>query len=102
MLLSWSANLKADEYSWSASPIIDPEGLGNHPSTFIMTAGWDPSRDDNLIADIMLREARTKTSPNLYQGTSHLFWLGFPDLEVTKQWTKDHQRGVEWLLGGGK
>jgi acetyl esterase/lipase len=100
--MSWLANLKADETSWTASPIIHPEGLGNLPSTFIITAGWDPSRDDNLIADIMLHEADTKTRLKLYQGTSHLFWLGFPDLEVTKQWMKDQQSGVEWLLAGGK
>jgi acetyl esterase/lipase len=67
-----------------------------------MTSGFDPSRDDNLIAEKMLREAGTKTRLNLYQGTSHLFWLNFPDLEVTKQWAKDRKEGVQWLLAEEK
>jgi acetyl esterase/lipase len=69
---------------------------------YIVIAGWDPTRDDNLIAEIMLREAGIKTRLNLYQGTWHLFWVGAPEVEVTRQWMKDSGNGVEWLLAQGK
>jgi acetyl esterase/lipase len=96
-------HLKPDETSFKWNPLTHPKGLGNLPPTFIMTAGFDPSRDDNLIGEKMMREKyNVKTRLNLYQGATHIFWINFPDLDITKRWAQDRREGIKWLLAGGQ
>jgi acetyl esterase/lipase len=103
LLTNNAGYLKPDHSSWLFSPITHPKGFGGLPPVFFTTAGDDPSRDDNLIAEKMMREKYgVKTRLNLYQGASHLFWINFPDLEITKQWAQDQRDGINWLLAGGK
>ncbi|KAL6251586.1 hypothetical protein RBB50_001796 [Rhinocladiella similis] len=72
------------------------------PPVYFQVCGLDPSRDDGLIYERVLREeCDVPTRLDLYPGFGHCWWAVFPDLEMSRKRMKDAVAGVGWLLGTG-
>ena len=64
----------------------------------------DPLRDDAIVYEKVLREEYgTKAKLTMYPGLPHGFWSIMPQLSASKQFLKDTEEGLRWLLEqGGK
>ena len=58
----------------------------------------EPSRDEVLIFDDMLKGEGIPTRLDMYRGLPHAFWLSYPGLPQAKQVQKDIMGGFAWLL----
>jgi acetyl esterase/lipase len=97
--------LKPDLDSELYSPLIWPtdaghEGFGHSrfPKTYFQVCGMEPSRDEVLIFDDMLKGEGIPTRLDMYPGLPHAFWLSYPSLAQAKQVQKDIMAGFAWLL----
>ncbi|EXJ76501.1 uncharacterized protein A1O5_01009 [Cladophialophora psammophila CBS 110553] len=87
-----------DEVEGAGTRSVKHGHLGVAPAYF-QVCGLDPSRDDGLIYEKVLREeCDVPTRLDLYNGLAHCWWAMFPDLEMSQRRTKDTVNGVGWLL----
>lgn len=93
-------SLKPDPDSHLYSPMIWPTEAGHKdlPKTYSQVCGMEPSRDETLIFDDMLKNEGVPTRLDLYVGLPHAFFYSFRDLPQTKDWEKDTMDGFAWLL----
>ncbi|KAK6373295.1 hypothetical protein LTS17_008315 [Exophiala oligosperma] len=69
------------------------------PPVYFQVCGLDPSRDDGLIYERVLREeCDVPTRLDMYPGFAHCWWDVFPDLDMSRKRMKDAVEGVGWLL----
>lgn len=61
----------------------------------------EPSRDEELIFDDMLKSEGIPTRVDLYRGLPHAFWLTYRGLPQSKRVEEDIMEGFAWLLKGG-
>lgn len=80
---------------WSNAPDFGHKGF---PKTYSQIAGTDPSRDESLIFDDMLKIEGVPTRLDLYAGVPHFFFYTYKDLPQSKGWGKDTLSGFAWLL----
>lgn len=94
--------LKPDLNSELYSPLIWPSeggyGHARFPKTYFQVCGMEPSRDEVLIFDDMLKGEGVPTRLDMYAGLPHAFWLSFQSLPQAKQVQEDIMAGFEWLL----
>lgn len=87
----------------SEDPDDDPALRHGHlglPPAYFQICGMDPSRDDSLIYESVLREeCDVRTKADLYPGFPHCWWTQFPDMAMSTKREEDASRGVGWLLG---
>ena len=91
----------ADPLSPLYAPLAWPAGHADLPRTYLQVCGVDPSRDENLIFEDMLKREGVPTRLELYEGLPHTFWVLFPGLAQAGRWKEDTLRGFQWLLQGG-
>ena len=92
--------LKPDLNSELYSPLIWPneDGHKGFPKTYFQVCGMEPSRDEQLIFDDMLKSEGIATRVDLYPGLPHAFWLTYRGLPQSKQVETDIVKGFAWLL----
>ncbi|GAB7361188.1 hypothetical protein MBLNU230_g1220t1 [Neophaeotheca triangularis] len=79
------------------------EGLKGLPPVYFQVCGADPSRDDGLIFEKVLREeVGIATRLDLYAGWPHCWWSLFPQAPASRRRLGDSVEGVGWLLEQGK
>jgi acetyl esterase/lipase len=77
-----------------------PNGHKGLPPAYFQVCGSDPSRDDSLVYEKILREeGGVKTRLDIYPGLPHCWWDFFTMLSATKKKYEDTVKGVGWLLG---
>jgi acetyl esterase/lipase len=94
--------LKPDLNSELYSPLIWPTDAGHKgfPKTYFQVCGMEPSRDEELIFEDMLKSEGIPTRLDLYPGLPHAFWLTYRGLPQSKQVEEDIMEGFAWLLKG--
>ncbi|KAH8100058.1 Alpha/Beta hydrolase protein [Cristinia sonorae] len=97
----YEKHLKNPPEDPTASPLLFLSHA-NLPPAFIQISGLDLLRDEGLLYEKVLREAGVKTKLHVYQGVSHGFHMGFPQLAASKRFEEDYRNGLLWLLGGAK
>ena len=92
--------LKPDLDSELYSPLIWPTEAGHEgfPKTYFQVCGMEPSRDEVLIFDDMLKSEGIETRLDVYAGLPHAFWLTHRSIPQAKQVEKDIMAGFGWLL----
>ena len=87
-----------DEKSPLWDPFNHPDGHVGVARAFFQVGGLDPLRDEAVLYDRKLRESGVLTRFELYKGFGHMFWTNYPELEASKEFSKDTLEGVRWLL----
>lgn len=62
----------ADDLDWRTSPLLHAD-LGNLPPAFVLTAGYDPLRDEGLMYSQCLSEAGNRTTHICFERQIHGF-----------------------------
>ncbi len=86
-LMKWSMAHYLNDPSEAVDPLVAPMKLGDFsilPPTWLMTAGFDPRRDDNLAFVDALAAAGVPAASRVIDGTIHgfMFMLGGIDLAM--------------------
>lgn len=99
LLTKIEENYKPDPTSRLAYALLHDDH-SNLPRTYFQACGMDPSRDDSIIYEEVLRESGVPTRMDMYAGLPHAFWAFLPHLDSTKKYEQDLVDGVAWLLKG--
>jgi acetyl esterase len=77
-----------DAKDWRASP-LRAEDLSGLPAALVITAGFDPLRDDGKLYAARLREAGVPVRYSNYPGMIHCFWWMTAVLDETSRLHKE-------------
>jgi len=97
----WDHYLGADRTD--VSPYAAPNraaDLAGLPPTLVVTAEFDPLRDEGLEYGVRLQQAGVRTELHHYPGAPHGFDLMMPDVEASQRAIAEQVAAVQRALGG--
>ncbi|KAJ4236858.1 hypothetical protein NW757_013310 [Fusarium falciforme] len=90
-----ACNAKSDDADYFVG--LDQASHGLFPTTYIVTCGLDPLRDDGKIVAGSMKNQGVHVKSDHYDGLPHCFWM-FPTLPETREFLRNAFSGVEWVI----
>lgn len=90
-----ACDAKADDVDYFVG--LDQASHGLFPTTYIVTCGLDPLRDDGQIVAGSMRSQGIDVRTDHYDGLPHCFWM-FPTLPETSEFLRNACSGVKWVI----
>ncbi|EIM90598.1 alpha/beta-hydrolase, partial [Stereum hirsutum FP-91666 SS1] len=84
-----------------ANPEISPLLFADRkslPPLVAMVSGVDPTCDEGLLHERLVREAGVRTKLYTYPGAPHVHYYCWPTLKASMQALEDTHAGIQWLL----